>query len=1009
MFSQLKHLLFIFLLSLALGVANPIQGQISPLEVDSSLTHPAFQDYFYFATKRDTEENKFQVWQIQFSPPVVTGIIKGNFEVPEFENIKQAKITVVNVTNDELVGEYNTNQNTGNYLIVIVPGIKYEFIVEVPGFGTHASIVEIPLLSNLKVSRQKIIINTEGSVPDMELKNTFFEAEGHPVEIPFSDEDAFDMDELPEDELSELDKRFSSKVEYEEDEEEIEAQEKKVKEHEIDKRHIDSASVNFSFIDNLVKKEVEKEKRKPLDAKEAFEIGDYRTAAILYRQLLELDPFDEMLNYYYGVSLFHFHHNKHRCLRPLEIASKNYSKEIPADVHYYLGRAYHLNYNFSGAIEAFQKFEKKGKRRDLKRYPVERWIEICENGNRLMSDQVNMVVEERENVNAAIFTENYDQRLLQGKVFATNVDIRSKLDEKLGGDFMVYKINSQEFFYSSYGNDEENGLDIYYRKKLPNGDWALPQRLDFINTPYDENYPYLSKDKKTLYFCSKGRNSMGGYDIFKAEWDEEKETWGNPTNMGYPINSPFDDILFVPDNDDEYAYMTSLRKSIPGEVEVMKIKIPKEPLDISVIKGNFEVFNNPEARRAEITVIDMRNDEIVGIYNSNQETGNYLLALPSGVKYEFIVYIEEVGEFSAFVHVPEQTKEFLMRQQIKLTESDAGDDLRFYNFFSEDDAISESLRLEKHKEEFSKRKQAKEKDKQAKEKKEETADLAKFKKEGLKLIKKGEYAEGVTQLQQYLRQNPDDAETHLECALAMIQVKQYNEEALPHFEKAYDAGILKKNHFFVLGDLYHKNYRFAKALNMLQYYKHKASEKEVEEREVDDLIQRAKNGMLMVNNPVRINIMRVKNFESHRLHFGFSDAISGKFLPVPEDMRSKMDEKNDYQGMLFLSSDRSTIYYSSYGEYGNTGKDIYKMVKFANGDWSLPQRLGGNINTPFDEEYVTVSPDGKTLYFSSKGHDSMGGYDIFMAKWNEDRNEWNKPLNLGSPVNSPFDDIYFIY
>jgi hypothetical protein len=61
-----------------------------------------------------------------------------------------------------------------------------------------------------------------------------------------------------------------------------------------------------------------------------------------------------------------------------------------------------------------------------------------------------------------------------------------------------------------------------------------------------------------------------------------------------------------------------------------------------------------------------------------------------------------------------------------------------------------------------------------------------------------------------------------------------------------------------------------------------------------------------------------------------------------------------------------------------------------------------------DEEYPSLSKDGKTLYFSSKGWENMGGYDIFKSTWDENTETWSKPVNLGSPINSPFEDIYFL-
>jgi outer membrane protein OmpA-like peptidoglycan-associated protein/tetratricopeptide (TPR) repeat protein len=88
------------------------------------------------------------------------------------------------------------------------------------------------------------------------------------------------------------------------------------------------------------------------------------------------------------------------------------------------------------------------------------------------------------------------------------------------------------------------------------------------------------------------------------------------------------------------------------------------------------------------------------------------------------------------------------------------------------------------------------------------------------------------------------------------------------------------------------------------------------------------------------------------------------------------------------------------------GKDIYYCSINAKGKWSKPLNMGGIINTPENEDAVYISKDGKTLYFSSKGHPGMGGYDIFSSTL-EDNGKWSKPVNLGYPINTPDDDMYF--
>lgn len=90
---------------------------------------------------------------------------------------------------------------------------------------------------------------------------------------------------------------------------------------------------------------------------------------------------------------------------------------------------------------------------------------------------------------------------------------------------------------------------------------------------------------------------------------------------------------------------------------------------------------------------------------------------------------------------------------------------------------------------------------------------------------------------------------------------------------------------------------------------------------------------------------------------------------------------------------------------GLGGGDLYQSRHLGNDEWSEPMNLGQPINTEFDEDAAFLAEDGKTLFFSSKGHNSMGGFDIFYSV--RENGKWSTPKNMGTPVNSPKDDIYF--
>ncbi len=108
-----------------------------------------------------------------------------------------------------------------------------------------------------------------------------------------------------------------------------------------------------------------------------------------------------------------------------------------------------------------------------------------------------------------------------------------------------------------------------------------------------------------------------------------------------------------------------------------------------------------------------------------------------------------------------------------------------------------------------------------------------------------------------------------------------------------------------------------------------------------------------------------------------------------------------------LSADYNTLYFVSDRPGGYGGRDIYRCVKLPNGAWSKATNVGPTINTKYDEDGPFIHPDGITLLFASNGHKSMGGFDIFFATIEEDK-KFSEPINMGYPINTPDDDVFFV-
>ncbi len=113
-----------------------------------------------------------------------------------------------------------------------------------------------------------------------------------------------------------------------------------------------------------------------------------------------------------------------------------------------------------------------------------------------------------------------------------------------------------------------------------------------------------------------------------------------------------------------------------------------------------------------------------------------------------------------------------------------------------------------------------------------------------------------------------------------------------------------------------------------------------------------------------------------------------------------------FESSAFVTADGKTAYFSTNRYKKNDDLDIYYIVKEADGNWSKVKELKGPINTKFDEDAPFISPDGKTMYFSSRGQKNMGGFDIFKSTV-DDNGVWSEPENLGYPINTPDDDVYY--
>ncbi|MES2566926.1 MAG: hypothetical protein V4565_08670 [Bacteroidota bacterium] len=224
-----------------------------------------------------------------------------------------------------------------------------------------------------------------------------------------------------------------------------------------------------------------------------------------------------------------------------------------------------------------------------------------------------------------------------------------------------FSTDTSVIFFSSNKLGGLGGKDIYRIKKLPNGRWSMPMNLgNTINTDRDDDSPFLHPDGTTLYFSSKGHNTMGDYDVFKTILNTENNTFSPPENLGFPINTVNNDIFFVLNTNGTRGYYSSIKEETYGSSDLYLIDTRFGDNDLKVKQGKV-VFGN-EVRKAKITLIDIESKQVSGIFNANSKTGKFILVMNPLKAYKAIV--EEDGFQTMIVDIEPIVTELIEKELI---------------------------------------------------------------------------------------------------------------------------------------------------------------------------------------------------------------------------------------------------------------------------------------------------------------------------------------------------------
>lgn len=173
----------------------------------------------------------------------------------------------------------------------------------------------------------------------------------------------------------------------------------------------------------------------------------------------------------------------------------------------------------------------------------------------LSADGKLLFLSKDDHVTSDIYVSSYD-----GNTWSKTVKLNKNINTKYWESHGFISEDGMELVFASDRPGGFGGLDLYISRKV-NGDWGPAVNIGpQINTEFNEDRPFLINNGKTLFFSSQGHENMGGYDLFRSDL-QSNGLWSEPKNLGYPINTPDDDIFFMPVGDGKSGYYSKFKET----------------------------------------------------------------------------------------------------------------------------------------------------------------------------------------------------------------------------------------------------------------------------------------------------------------------------------------------------------------------------------------------------------------------------------------------------------------
>lgn len=768
---------------------------------------------------------------------------------------------------------------------------------------------------------------------------------------------------------------------------------------------------------------------------------DFSAAIPLYKELLSENPDDYNVHYKIGYCYLKTETNQLNAIKHLTKAVDGMGK---TKLHkgnlnkamYYLALAYKLSYEFETARDLFKELAEQVNNEELTE-KINRQIQLCENGIQIMKLPLQVTRTNLQTINSEycdhspviapdelmlIFTSRregstggkvaLDQQYYEDIYVSYNQDGNWTKPQNIGpnintggheaacslspdgtrlyiykdGDIFISKFENEEWsvpeklgppistdatethasvspdgnflFFTSDRAGGQGGLDIYYSKKLANGKWCDPRNLGpRINTKYNEETPFIFPDGITLFFSSQGLGTIGGYDVFYTTMQSD-ETWSDAVNLGYPVNTTGDDLFYMPTTSGLSAYYSSEQTTGSGYFDIYEISFENE--EITTLSDNtsksvidrYEPSANYRSQEDFQAAIAVYNEQIA------EQPDNPELYVKLGTAYMY-----------SDMH-KEKAVEYFKKAIRIYSEKDSTNPRLADAYFMMGKACLINYKMREAVDAYAKA-------------------MKNLSGERYKKVEREiEIAANATELMKM----PVD-----------ISVKNL---ALVNSTYADYNPVISDNGNTLVFTSRREESTGSENITFGQYFE-------------DIFISHKINGEWTLPTGISENINTEGNESAcdlsadgkqlliHREGDIYISYFTGSRWTVPVKLSEPVNSDANETHASF-SPNGKTLYFVSDREGGLGGLDIYSATKLHDDKWGNIENLGKAVNTPYNEETPFMHNDGMTLFFSSQGHNTMGGYDVFLSTMQTDSISWSDAINIGYPVCTVEDDIFYM-